>query len=79
MRQLKITAMNGVAKRIAIVACVAALGVGAAACGDNSVTPQSPTVTGGGQPAATTPAAAAASTTPAPAPTTSPQSGGAGF
>jgi len=78
MRQLKITAMNGVAKRIAIVACVAALGVGAAACGDNSVTPQSPTVTGGGQPAATTPAAAAG-TTPAPAPTTSPQSGGAGF
>jgi hypothetical protein len=79
MRQVKVTAGRKVVQRLAVIACVGILGVGTAACGDNSVTPQSPTVTGGQQaPAATTPAAAA--TTPAGAPATSnPQSGGAGF
>ena len=59
-----------VVQRIAIIACVAMFSVGAAACGDDSVTPESP----GSTPAVvTTPASG---TTPA---TTNPQSGGAGF
>ena len=44
MRQVKVTAVRKVARRIAIIACVGILGVGAAACGDDSVvTPQAPT------------------------------------
>ena len=67
MRQVKVTARNNVVHRIAVVACVAVLGVGAAACGDDSVvTPQAPSVTN----------APAAVTTP---PASSPQSGGSGF
>ncbi len=59
-----------VVHRIALIACVAMFSVGAAACGDDSVTPESPgsTPSGVSTPAATTPA-----------PTTTPQSGGAGF
>lgn len=67
MRQVRIR------RRIAVVACVAMLGIGATACGSSDVnndTPQAPTPTAA-QPAAT-PA-------PTPSPTTSPQSGGAGF
>jgi len=79
MKQVKVTAVNRVFRRIAVVACVAALGVGAAACGDNSVTPQSPS--GGTTPAAGT--TAKAGTTPSavttPSATTNPNSGGAGF
>ena len=73
MRQVKVTARNKVVQRAAVVACVAILGVGAAACGDDSVvTPQAPSVTNA--PAAvTTPPAAV--TTPA----SSPQAGGSGF
>ena len=67
MRQVKVTALNKVVQRIAVVACVAILGVGAAACGDDSVvTPQAPTVT----------IAPTGATTP---PASNPQSGGSGF
>ena len=64
--------MSKVGRRIAIIACVGIIGVGAAACGDNSVTPQSPQTPGSTPSAVTTPAAAAV-TTP------SPQAGGSGF
>ena len=62
-----------VVQRIALVAGVVMFSIGAAACGDDSVTPQSPGTTPSG---VTTPAAPAAVTTPA---TTNPDSGGAGF
>ena len=67
MRQVKVTAVGKVVQRIAVIACVAILGVGATACGStgDNVNPQAPTPT----------QAPAAVTTP----TTSPQSGGAGF
>jgi hypothetical protein len=69
MRQVKVTAASKVARRFAVIACVAILGVGAAACGDDSVvTPQAPT--GGSTPAGVT--------TPAPGETT-PIAGGSGF
>jgi hypothetical protein len=63
MRQVKVTAASKVVQRIAIVACVAILGVGATACGStgSNVTPGAPTPT------------------VAKAPTTTPKSGGAGF
>jgi hypothetical protein len=61
-----------VVQRIALVAGVVMFSIGAAACGDDSVTPQSPGSTPSG---VTTPAAG---TTPSPA-TTNPDSGGAGF
>jgi hypothetical protein len=65
MRQVKVKVVH----RIAVIACVAILGVGAAACGDDSVgTPQAPT--GGSTPAG--------ATTPAPGATT-PVNGGSGF
>lgn len=68
MKQVKARAGTKVVQRIAVVACVAILGVGAAGCGDNSGTPQAPTPTQ---------APAAGVTTP---PTTaSAQSGGSGF
>ena len=72
MRQVKVTAVSKVVQRIAVVACVAILGVGAAACGSTSdnVTPKAPTPTS---------APSAVSTPPTTPPTTSPQSGGAGF
>ena len=86
MRQVKVTAGRKLVQRMAVIACVGILGVGAAACGDDStVTPEAPANTTQQAPAATTPAAAAttpaaAATTPAGAPATSdPQSGGAGF
>ena len=71
MRQVKVTAISKVGHRIAVMACVAILGVGATACGasSNNVTPQAPTVT----------VAKPTATTVATPPTTSPQSGGAGF
>jgi len=65
-----------VVHRIALIAFVAIIGVGAAACGDDSVTPQSP---GSTPSAVTTPAAAAPTATTPAAATTNPQSGGAGF
>lgn len=71
MRQLKPTTTSKVGRRIAMMACVAALGLGATACGasdSNNVTPGAPTGTVQ-VPAATTPAPAA----------TNPQSGGSGF
>ena len=70
MRQVKVTAVSKVVQRIAVIACVAILGVGAAACGStgNNVTPKAPTPT--------TARPNAVTTTP---PTTAPQSGGAGF
>jgi hypothetical protein len=79
MREVKVTAGRKVAQRLAVIACVGILGIGAAACGDDTtVTPEAPANTTQQAPAATTPAAAA--TTPAGAPATSnPQSGGAGF
>jgi len=87
MRQVKVTAGRKLVQRMAVIACVGILGVGAAACGDDTtVTPEAPANTSQQAPAATTPAAAAATTpaasatTPAGAPATSdPQSGGAGF
>lgn len=68
MRQVKVTAVSKVGQRIAVIACVAILGVGAAACGStgNTVTPKAPTPTTA-RPTVTTP------------PTTAPKSGGAGF
>jgi len=77
MRQVKVTAGRKVVQRFAVVACVAILGVGATACGDDTVTPGAPANTTQQAPAATTPAAAA--TTPAAPATSNPQSGGAGF
>ena len=70
MRRVNVTPASKIAHRIAVMACVAILGVGATACGasDNNVTPQAPAVT--------TPKPTA--TTVATPPTTSPQ-GGAGF
>jgi hypothetical protein len=68
MNQVKVRTTSKMFRRFAAVAFVAAIGVAASACGDDSVTPQSPN---------TTPAAPAA-TTPAPA-ATNPQSGGSGF
>jgi hypothetical protein len=65
MRQLKPTTAHRVGRRVAMMACVAVLGLGATACGasdSNNVTPGAPT--------GTTPAAPAA---------TNPQSGGSGF
>ena len=76
MSQVKVTAGRKVVQRFAVVACVAILGVGATACGDNTVTPGAPANTTPAA-AATTPAAAA--TTPAAPATSNPQSGGAGF
>jgi len=70
MRQLKPTTTSKVGRRIAMMACVAALGLGATACGasdSNNVTPGAPTGTAVQVPAATTPGA------------TNPQSGGSGF
>jgi len=64
MRQVRITVRDKVVSRIAVVACVAILGVGVTACGSSdggSVTP--------GAPATNAPSAA----------TTPPKSGGAGF
>ena len=74
MRRVKVTSARTVVRRIAPIACVALLGVGAAACGSssNTGTHDSPTATTA--PSGATPAPA----TPAPA-TTAPQSGGAGF
>ena len=70
MNQIKVRTTSNMFRRVAAVAFVAVVGLGATACGDNSVTPQSPNTT----PAAgTTPAAA---TTPG---ATQPQSGGSGF
>ena len=68
MGQVKVTAASKVVQRIAVVFCVAILGVGAAACGStgDNVTPQAPTPT----------TIHSTVTTP---PTTTPQSGGAGF
>jgi len=71
MNQVKVRTTSKMFRRVAAVAFVAAIGIGATACGDNSVTPQSPNTTPAG-PAATTPAAA----TPG---ATQPQSGGSGF
>jgi hypothetical protein len=68
MNQVKVRTTSKMFRRVAAVAFVAVIGVGATACGDDSVTPQSPN---------TSPAAPAA-TTPAPA-ATNPQSGGSGF
>jgi hypothetical protein len=70
MRQVKATVASKVGRRIAMIACVGILGVGAAACGDNSVTPQSPQTPG------STPAGAGVTTPPT---TASAQSGGSGF
>jgi hypothetical protein len=69
MNQVKVRTTSKMFRRVAAVAFVAAIGIGATACGDDSVTPQSPN---------TTPAQAPAATTPAPA-ATNPQSGGSGF
>jgi hypothetical protein len=67
MGHVKTTVASKVVRRLAAVACVALLGVGAAACGDDSVdNPGAPTP--GSTPSVTTPAV-----TPAP------QSGGSGF
>jgi hypothetical protein len=69
MRQVKATAVSNVVQRIAVIACVAILGVGAAACGSsgNTVTPKAPTPT------------TVRSTVTTPPTTTAPKSGGAGF
>ena len=73
MRQVKITAASKVVQRIAVIACVGILGVGAAACGDNTkVTPQAPTPT-------QAPAAGQTPATTTPPTTASAQSGGSGF
>jgi hypothetical protein len=72
MEHVKVTAASKVARRIAVVACVATLGVGAVGCGSPgaNVTPQAPTPT-------TKPTAVPTKvSTP---PTTAVQSGGAGF
>jgi hypothetical protein len=72
MRQVKVTAVSKVAQRIALIACVAILGVGATACGSSgNVTPKAPTPTTARSTVTTPP-------TTAP-PTTAPKSGGAGF
>jgi hypothetical protein len=65
MRQVKVTVASKIVHRIAVIACVGLLGVGAAACGSSgdNVTPQAPT---GSTPAGVTT-------------TASPQSGGSGF
>ena len=42
MNQVKVRTTNKMFRRVAAVAFVAIIGVGATACGDNSVTPQSP-------------------------------------
>jgi hypothetical protein len=63
MRQVKTTVMGKVVQRIAIVACAAILGVAATACGASDSN--------------VTPGAPAP--TNAPAATSPPQSGGAGF
>jgi hypothetical protein len=66
MGQVKVTPVSKVGRRIAVMACVAILGVGATACGaSDTVTPQAPTQQSV-PPATATP------------PTTSPQAG-AGF
>jgi hypothetical protein len=68
MRQVKVTPVRNVVHRVAVIACVAILGVGAAACGStsNTDTPKAPTPTTVGSPVSTPP-------------TTAPKSGGAGF
>jgi|tagenome__1003787_1003787.scaffolds.fasta_scaffold17940061_1 hypothetical protein len=85
MRQVKVTAGRKLVQRMAVIACVGILGVGAAACGDDTtVTPEAPANTSQQAPAATTPAPAAttpaaSATTPGAPATSNPQSGGAGF
>jgi hypothetical protein len=77
MKRDRSTTGRKVVQRFAALACVAVLGVGAAACGSSGKTghnDQPPATTAPS--AATTAPAPAAATTPA---TTSPQSGGAGF
>ena len=74
MKRVKVVSARKVVWRIAPIACVALLGVGAAACGSssNTGTHDAPTVT-------TVPASAAAAPATAAPATTAPQSGGAGF
>ena len=74
MRRVKVSSARNIARRIALIACVAMLGVGAAACGSssNTGTHDSPTATTAPSGATKVPA----STAPA---STAPQSGGAGF
>ena len=73
MNQIKVRTTNKMFRRMAAVAFVAVIGLGATACGDNSVTPQSPNTSPA--PAGTTPAPAATT----PSATTNPSNGGAGF
>jgi len=72
MNQVKVRTTSKMFRRVAAVAFVAIIGVGATACGDDSVTPPSPNTT----PAAGTTKAPSATT---PSATTNPQGGGAGF
>ena len=72
MNQVKVRTTSKMFRRVAAVAFVAIIGVGATACGDDSVTPQSPNTT----PAAGTTKAPSATT---PSATTNPHGGGAGF
>lgn len=74
MNHVKATTSSKMFRRVAAVAFVAVIGLGATACGDDSVTPQSPN-TSPAPAAATTPAPAATT----PSATTNPDSGGAGF
>lgn len=81
MRRVKVSSARNVARRIAPVACVAMLGVGAAACGSSSKTGTHDAPTATTAPSGATVAPSGATTAPAttaPA-TTAPQSGGAGF
>lgn len=78
MRRVKMMSVNRVVRRLAPIACAAALCLGAAACGATSkvVPNNAPAVTV--QSGATTPGGATTTTKPAPT-TTAPQTGGAGF